>query len=511
MEMSLTDQEIKEILSSRKMRSELAYRSHEWFFHVYFNHYVKHPTADFQKELFRITEDKDNLLAVIVSFRGSAKSTIMSLSYPIWAILGEQQKKFIVIASQTQQQARLMMANIRQELETNELLRKDMGPFREESNEWGSLTLYLPKFNARIVAVSAEQSIRGVRNKENRPDLIIVDDAEDITSTKTREGRSKTYNWFMGDLLPTGDDDTKVIVIGNLLHEDSLLMRLQERMKSKEMDGIYRNYPLVDGKGKSLWPGKYPNKKSLKKLKKKVGDIVAWKREFLLMIVPDDDQVIDRKWIQYYDSFPKGKDVRFSKYLTGVDLAISEKDRSDYTALVSGALYSVNSKPVLYILPNPIYKRMNFRKTIEEIKNVSLTLGDGYTTKMLVESVGYQQANAEQLKAEGIDAEAVRIGSMDKRTRLALTANKLADGKIMFPRKGCEALISNMVHFGVEKHDDLTDAFTLLANYSFANFRVPFDAKKDMFFVGGSPDDWDDDDDDEPFIRNGRGTTYYLY
>jgi len=130
---------------------------------------------------------------------------------------------------------------------------------------------------------------------------------------------------------------------------------------------------------------------------------------------------------------------------------------------------------------------------------------------MLVESVGYQQANAEQLKAEGIDAEAVRIGSMDKRTRLALTANKLADGKIMFPRKGCEALISNMVHFGVEKHDDLTDAFTLLANYSFANFRVPFDAKKDMFFIGGSPDDWDDDDDDDPFIRNGRGTTYYLY
>ena len=33
-------------------------------------------------------------------------------------------------------------------------------------------------------------------------------------------------------------------------------------------------------------------------------------------------------------------------------------------------------------------------------------------------------------------------------------------GKVLFPRQGCEELISQIVHFGVEAHDDLADAFS---------------------------------------------------
>lgn len=72
-----------------------------------------------------------------MSFRGSAKSTIMTVSYPIWAIIGKLQKKFIVILSQTQYQARLHLANIKAELESNELLKQDLGPFYEVNEEWG--------------------------------------------------------------------------------------------------------------------------------------------------------------------------------------------------------------------------------------------------------------------------------------------------------------------------------------------------------------------------------------
>jgi phage terminase large subunit-like protein len=51
---------------------------------------------------------------------------------------------------------------------------------------------------------------------------------------------------------------------------------------------------------------------------------------------------------------------------------------------------------------------------------------------------------------------------MDKRSRLILTANFIKNGKVLFPRTGAEELIRQIVHFGVEKHDDLADAFAHL-------------------------------------------------
>lgn len=497
MKKDLTESELQDILSSQKVRSELAYRSHYWCFHTYFAHYVKCKTAPFQKELFRITEDEETKMAAIVSFRGSAKSTIMGLSYPIWAILGVQQKKFILIATQTQQQAKLMISNIRQELELNKLLKADLGPFKEESNEWGSSTLFIPKFGARIAAVSTEQSIRGVRNMENRPDLIIVDDAEDINSTKTKEGRDKTFSWLVGDLIPTGDLDTKVIVIGNLLHEDSLLMRLEEKINEGQLDGVFLRYPLLDKDGQSIWPGKYPNKETIERRRLRFGDDYAWQREFLLKIIPPQNQVIHRDWIRYYDDLPKeGDGVELCYIATGVDLAISEKSEADQTAFVSGKIYSFNGRPYLYILPNPFHDSIDSQKTYAKIKELALALGNGVSTKVLVESVAYQTSLGERLRLDNIDAVDVKVGSVDKRSRLAINGNNIFEGYILFPRYGCEELISNIVNFRTEKHEDLSDAFSLLANYCFANYQPPLHPSID--FIGGSPDyPFDDDDDDD--------------
>jgi hypothetical protein len=118
------------------------------------------------------------------------------------------------------------LANIKRELETNELLKADIGPFEEISDEWGSNSIVIPKYGARITVASTEQSIRGLRHGEYRPDLVICDDVEDLNSVKTKEGRDKTFNWLVGEVLPIGDQDTKMVLVGNLLHEDSLLMRL---------------------------------------------------------------------------------------------------------------------------------------------------------------------------------------------------------------------------------------------------------------------------------------------
>jgi len=59
------------IINDPILRISLARKSHLWFFNMYFAHYVKYETAPFQKELFGLTEDDGNKMAVISAFRGS--------------------------------------------------------------------------------------------------------------------------------------------------------------------------------------------------------------------------------------------------------------------------------------------------------------------------------------------------------------------------------------------------------------------------------------------------------
>jgi len=82
--------------------------------------------------------------------------------------------------------------------------------------------------------------LRGLRHRQYRPDLVIIDDVEDLESVKTKENRDKLWDWFAGEVMPIGDVGTKIVVVGNLLHEDSLMMRLQENIQLGKMDGVYR-------------------------------------------------------------------------------------------------------------------------------------------------------------------------------------------------------------------------------------------------------------------------------
>src|SRR3989344_4013915 len=299
----LEDDEWESIKHNRAVRMNLASNSLLWFFHLYFGHYVTYETAPFQKEMMQNVSDQTQELVVIVAARNSAKSTIVTTALPLWAISGILKKKYVVIASQTQQQAQQHLRNIRNEIEANEVFRKDYGPLEEESNEWGIAALLLPKFNAKIIAISREQGVRGLRHGPTRPDLIVADDVEDVMSTKTREGRNKTYDWFTSEILPLGDRGTKVVVIGNLLHNDSLLMRLKEGFEQGLRDGFYYEYP-IEKAGKALWQDKYPDTTAIEKERMKIGNRVAWEREYRLNIVPDEDQIVTPSMIQYYDGLP---------------------------------------------------------------------------------------------------------------------------------------------------------------------------------------------------------------
>lgn len=458
----------EEIRKSKQTRIKLAEQSMYWFFHIYFGENANCKTADFQKEIYALMEDTSIKHAVICSFRGSGKSTIATLCYPIWSVLGGSKRKFILLLSQTQPLAKAHLMNIKRAFETNELLRNDYGPLEEMSDEWGAMSLAFPKYGARISAASVEQPIRGLRHGAYRPDLIIADDVEDMDSTKTREGREKTWQWFVSEVIPAGDQNTKVINIGNLLHEDSLLMRLRERIDNGELDAVYREYPIVDGDGVPLWTGKYPDQAALEKQRKKVIDERSWLREYMLKIVPDTKQIIMPEWIQYYEELPPmDKGHQYINSFAGVDLAISEKTSADFTAVVIVHAYGFETKDRKYYVDKRyIYKKMTFLQTVEAIVQLFNGLElNGREPRIFVEDVGYQGAMIEALKEKEVRVKGVKIKG-DKYSRLTAAGMLFEQGRVCFSKaEEAKFHVQQILGFGVEKHDDIVDATTLVLNY----------------------------------------------
>ena len=453
---------ISRMLADKKIRIATVRQSHYWFFHLYFAHYVVYETALFQKEFFRLTERKDLPILAVAAFRNSSKSTILNTSQTLWSIFNKEPKKFILLLSQTENKAQQHLTNIKKELENNELLKKDLGPFQEEKNQWGIQSLIISKFNAKIQAGSIGQSIRGIRHQQYRPDLIISDDIESLDSIRTDEGRKKTLDWFTGEVLPCGDRNTKIIVIGNLLREGTVLDCLKQEITSGKLNGVYREYPIVDENNKPLWPGKFPTLKEIEIEKQKALKENSWQREFMLNPIEDRDRIIHPEYIHYYDKITSNPDdYRYT--VISVDPAISESNHADFTGIITAKVYGYGKDLKIYILPNPINKRINPLKIMETIKQIYSFSSKNNTVKIFIESVGFQGIIAQQLNSENVPAQEIKIQG-DKETRLRLISNLIQEGKILFPEKGAEKLVNQVVDFGIEKYDDLADALTLLVS-----------------------------------------------
>jgi len=438
---------------------------------LYLPHYFQLEPADFHYDMFDDL-DGDEAALQYIGFRGSAKSTIVTTAYALYCAL-RNIHQFIIIVGDTDTQTAINIRNIRYELEENELIRKDFGTMFEKSQNWSQGQLVLLN-KVLIMGRSRGQKVRGLRHRQFRPQLVIVDDPEDIKWVKKKENRDATSTWFDGEVVPAQEKHgSRIVVVINLLHKDALAARL-EKKKKKDGSPLFRTrrIPLIDEDGNCTWKGMYPDEAAIQAEKDKVGSATAWSREYLLKIIAEEDQIIKESDISTY---PNGlltnygnkgeREFTVLDAATGVDLAISEKQTADFTAMVSG--YKVNwafeqdgSKRIrIFILPDPIVERMDIHKTITKAKMINRKMPEGHV--FYVEDVAYQKAAIQIMSREGLPTIGVRP-IRDKRARLQSASPFIIDGTVMFPETGCEDLIERLVNFGIEEHDDDVDALVYL-------------------------------------------------
>src|SRR3989338_193262 len=271
---------IDKIRENSRLRQRLAFEHPLWFALIYLPHHFTYPLAPFHIEMFYLLWQNNWNFVVIMAFRESGKSTILNLTNALWSILGKPSKKFVVIISKTQEQAKSHYLNVRDELEKNELLKEDFGPFTENTNDLKRLSLELEYHDAKVMAVTREQSIRGLKFGVHRPDLIIGDDLEDTTSVTNQQESETFYKRFESEIIPAGSVNTRIVILGNLLSENSFMMKLKENITKNKVPGIFRAYPLLDDYGKNLWPDKFFDS-MISRISSQLSE-EAWSKEYLL-------------------------------------------------------------------------------------------------------------------------------------------------------------------------------------------------------------------------------------
>lgn len=118
-----------------------------------------------------------------------------------------------------------------------------------------------------VEVFGAGQDPRGGSYEFARPSLQIYDDIESKSGTyaiRSKDNRIKLEEWFWGDCIPSLDPTGRVIFIGTILHDDSLLNNILKDTETWETKVI----PIIRN-GRSSWPDRFPLTKEEARRKEK--------------------------------------------------------------------------------------------------------------------------------------------------------------------------------------------------------------------------------------------------
>lgn len=238
----------KEDKKAQAERIDRASRDLEFFGRTYFPHYIEAPSSAFHKYIcdrypamiLRAVETGIGDKEADAAPRGNAKSTWVDLVLALWCT-AFRYRHFILIVSDTASQVEDFIQFLKAELEVNERLAQDFPKLFSQGPIWRADTI-ITRNGVKIRGVGAGQKLRGMRHGSKRPDLVICDDLENDEAVESPDQRKKMERWFFKALMKIGQKDTVFIILGTILHYDSLLSNLLNKpgWKGKKFKAVLR-------------------------------------------------------------------------------------------------------------------------------------------------------------------------------------------------------------------------------------------------------------------------------
>lgn len=257
---------------SSKSRVERCQNDIEAFGRTYFPHHFGVASCEMHRDIYKKCDEPAPPTGKRIARcapRKFGKTTIISLVKPLHD-LAYQRKHFVLLIGESATAAEGNLATISAELDANELLLQDfphLAPAKDAKGQfvkWTDRQLVFKSFQT-IVARGMGARMRGIKYRQMRPDVAILDDPESPETADTFLKRRRHKRWFGGTFMGLGSSNWDLYVIGNLPHHDCLLADL---LKDPTWDGLMwrainrpRNpegerYPIGNRleDGSALWP-----------------------------------------------------------------------------------------------------------------------------------------------------------------------------------------------------------------------------------------------------------------
>jgi len=217
----------------REVRRAAGLASFDAFCQLYLAHHFPVAPSSMHREVSGLVVEasaKRGARVAIAAPRGYAKTTLICLAYTLWCLV-RKSDPFIVLISNTADQAVQLLANLKKELEDNPMILADFPEVAEPQGRRPSPKRWREKEirtrnEVLITVLGAGQRLRGRKHGKDRPSLIILDDVEAEQEAHSQDLRVKRKEWFQKAVLKAGTTETNILVAGTLLHYDSLLANL---------------------------------------------------------------------------------------------------------------------------------------------------------------------------------------------------------------------------------------------------------------------------------------------
>lgn len=429
--------------------------------------------------------------------RGNAKSVIGNTTLILQRAL-EAREKSILITSDTATQAKEHLRSIKDELEANERILNDYPDSSGIGPVWRENMIQLNNGSV-IRAVGTLSRIRGLRKRQIRPSLIVIDDPENDTHIESARMRERTRTWFNRTIMSMGDSRTNFVAMGTALHREALInhivrlpgwtslrirdklspfksilewpehMELWDRWENIYYDvddpkhlekakGFFKEHKKKMTSGAVvLWP-EYESLYYLMQLRASIGhnafeaekqgnpinlDTIEWPEEYLQDVWFHEWPKRDMLRVVAVDP-SKGKDAK----------------KGDYSAILR---IGVSSSGMYYVEAD-----MERRPTDKVISDTVKACRDFRASELGIEVNQFQSLLADEIIRE---LDACRVGSniheldnrVKKEVRIRRLTPLLAQKRIKFKAesKGTTLLVNQMRDFPNGEHDDGPDALEM--------------------------------------------------
>jgi phage terminase large subunit-like protein len=415
------------------------------------------PFSSLHDKIFDILDNDAIQQALVIAPRGFGKTSCVNMAYPAKKILF-QEKKFIVPISCTATQAIMQGENLKRELMSNRMIAGLFGPMKSDTF---SKEMWVTSNGIAVMPRGSGQQVRGILYGDHRPDLIVVDDLEDKEGVNSEEQRAKLKEWFFEDVMNSinrARKDWKIVVIGSLLHEDSLLANLL-----LDEDWYHAHLSICDPDTfESNWPD-FMDNKAIEKLigsYRRIGLLDSFYREYMGVPIAKESAKFRQEMFKSYketdDDFVKNQRKKLENIVI-FDPAKTTKAKSNKTAIVGIGVDT--EKPAIYVR-DVVVGRLHPDEQYEEAFNMADRLKAkvlGVEVTSLNEFITYPIKTLMLQEKRYYDLVELKARA-SKEERIAALVPFYRLGFVYHNEACCNVLEGQLMSYPRSKEDDVMDA-----------------------------------------------------